>query len=107
MSDVEKIIAEAVAKLSGESVGKGDVANVISEQVKCKLFCPHAHHFAYSSYGEVVRCVHGQIFMVHAKYIGWHFSGREGFTRLSKFWNPVKYRRAVVELTKEGELESE
>lgn len=70
--------------------------NALTERERCRADCPGGG-YAYKDRGEVVRCKHGEIFMVTAEYVRWG-AGREAFMRLSPFWNRRLYRRAVEAL---------
>ena len=65
---------------------------------KLKSDCPVASNHTYKNRGAVVECVHGNVFMVYVDYIGFGWRGREGFIRLSPFWNPIRYKRARTAL---------
>lgn len=79
------------------------MANAMTAKEHCKADCPFASRHVYTGRGEVVECPHGNLFMVHAAYIAMGWSGRDGFTRLSRFWNPIKYKRARAALDREVE----
>lgn len=79
------------------------MANAMTSKELCKADCPFASRHAYKDRGEVVECAHGNLFMVHVAWIGWGWSGRDGFTRLSRFWNPIRHKRARAALDTEKE----
>lgn len=77
----------------------GDRVSALTEKQRCRADCPLGN-FAYKDRGWVVRCKHGAIFMVWRSYIPWdrRFDGHGNFTRLSRFWTPRKYQRALADL---------
>lgn len=73
--------------------------SALTDKQHCRADCPPGNH-AYKNRGEVVVCEHGAVFMVRVRYVEWtrRFNGLSNFQRLSRFWTPRRYKRAMVDL---------
>lgn len=75
--------------------------NALTEKQRCRADCPRGNH-AFMERGEVVRCEHGEVFIVKTDWVRWSDRGRDAFSRLSPFWDRRLYRRALEALAVES-----
>jgi hypothetical protein len=74
---------------------------ILTPKQECEADCPKGDH-PWTKKGEVVRCEHG------AYHYAWRYISYERrwdkncWIRLSRFWYPIRYRRAVKVLSGEG-----
>jgi len=74
-------------------------ANLLTEKSRCIADCPG--YFPYKERGELIECRHGAYFMVDVDHVR-RDSPRWAFKRLSRFWNPVLFRRAQIAVSEEA-----
>lgn len=79
------------------------MSNIAPDKKLCRVHCPTGNH-AYGSYGEVIECEHGALFMIVVPYVKWPTRYlRYNFERLSPIWTPIKWRRAKAARAAESE----
>lgn len=79
--------------------------NIASDKKLCRVHCPNGN-YTYKTYGTLIECEHGALFVVAVPHVQWatrYWSGN--FERLSPFWTPIKWRRANAALAVGGETD--
>jgi hypothetical protein len=76
-------------------------ANDLTVREQCDRFCSPGGDsgIGYDSEGDVFRCQHGVVRRC-SRNTGWRYwsDRRKSWLRLSRFWTPIRYRRACAAL---------